>query len=73
MEGFLDNEPLLVKVDWTDSEVELLAGTPLPYGLRAETRGDNNTVVRWMVPWSSVSYIRQVQPAPEQGEEPGQG
>lgn len=68
MQGFVDGVPLTVAVSWlknadgTYQEVPLLDGQPFDFGLLAYTNG-GGTITRWFVPWSSVVYIKQPQPA----------
>jgi hypothetical protein len=74
MQGFVDNQPLIVKVVWTDAEVPLLSGEALPYGLLAHTQLNGTGITRWLVPWSQIAYIKQDialdQTPPEQPEQP---
>ena len=69
MEGFLDGQPILVKVSWADAEVPLLAGEATSYGLRAHTRNANG-ITRWFVPWQAVQYVKQDIPDEPAGDEP---
>lgn len=64
MQGFLSTAPVLVKVNWAESEVALINGEPTPYGLLAQTALGDGGVTRWMVPWSAIQYIKQDIPAP---------
>lgn len=77
MEGFTEGIPFSVAVTWLKSsagvytEVPLLNAKPFPYGLLAETYNSGSAVTtRWFVPWSSVVYIKQDQPAPPAGVDP---
>jgi hypothetical protein len=69
MEGFLDTKPILVKVEWADTEVELMNGEPTPYGLRAETRFQGG-VTRWFVPWDAIAYMKQDIPDEPEAPDP---
>lgn len=71
MKGFTDGIPFSVAVTWlpknadgSPREVPLLNAEPFPYGLLAETQNAAGVTTRWFVPWQSVVYIKQDQPAP---------
>jgi hypothetical protein len=59
--GFQAGAPLFVKVAFSGDEVEMLNGEQTTYGLLASTK-NGDEVTKWFVPWSTVSYVRQLLP-----------
>jgi hypothetical protein len=72
VDGFLDGQPILVKVLWSGAEVALLNGKPTTYGLLGEIQHPTTpgALVRYFVPWSAISYLKQDIPAPAPATDP---
>jgi hypothetical protein len=81
VEGFTNDVAFTAAVSWRKNADGTPAETPLqdvkpypainPAGVLAVTVNQSTGVVtRWFVPWASLTYLRQDQPAPVAGVAP---